>query len=115
MRPFMDSSVLSPWNLTTIEEAHARWKKDPNSVDESWQHFFQGFDLGMVHQTGSTQPEQTKNAAAPTIRLIDAYRELGHMLAHLDPLSDPPQTIPLLELPEFGLREDDLDRQFDTS
>ena len=33
----------------------------------------------------------------------------------LDPLSDPPASIPLLELAEFGLSESDLGRTLDTS
>ncbi len=40
---------------------------------------------------------------------------MGHLIAHLDPLSDPPADFPLLELSEFGLRKEDLDRQFDAS
>src|SRR5207245_219581 len=40
---------------------------------------------------------------------------LGHFLAHLDPLSEPKATYPLLELSEFGLSEGDFHRTFDTS
>ena len=39
------------------------------------------------------------------IRLIDAYRGLGHLLARLDLLSDPPASHPLLDLSQFGLTE----------
>src|SRR5207253_6945741 len=49
------------------------------------------------------------------IRLIDAYRGLGHLLARLDPLSLPPKSTPALELSEFGFADADLDRAFDTS
>src|SRR5262249_39800282 len=49
------------------------------------------------------------------VRLIEAYRDLGHFVAHLDPLSEQPATHTLLELSEFGLDETDLDRTFDTS
>src|SRR5207253_2080448 len=43
-----------------------------------------------------------------------AYRDLGHFLAHLDPLSERKSSYPLLELSEFGLSAADLDRAFDT-
>ena len=47
-------------------------------------------------------------------RLVDAYREMGHYLADLDPLKLKPrsQTYELLELSAFGLSEADLDRVF---
>ncbi len=49
-------------------------------------------------------------------RLIDAYREIGHYLADLDPLrlSPPRESHELLDLGAFGLTEADLDRTFYT-
>src|SRR5437773_10416 len=96
------------WNLAAIEPAYERWRNDPASVDEPWRLFFQGFELG----TGA-DGSQTR-AQTDIVRLIDAYRDLGHFLAHLDPLSDRKTSYPLLELSEFGLSAADLDRAFDT-
>ena len=42
--------------------------------------------------------------------LVHSYRELGHFIANLDPLGHNRTTHPLLELSEFGLKLDDLDR-----
>jgi 2-oxoglutarate dehydrogenase E1 component len=105
----MGTSIPNSWNLATVEAAYDRWKLNPNSVDESWRHFFQGFEFGASSQ------ELTSANAGRVIRLIDAYRELGHTVTHLDPLSEPPQASPLLQAAEFGFREDDLERTFDTS
>src|SRR5438105_632220 len=103
-------SFATRYNLDAIEDAYERWRRDPASVDEGWRVFFEGFDLG------SNRPvPQDARAQIGVIRLIDAYRDLGHFLAHLDPLSEPRTTYPLLELSEFGLSEADLDRTFDTS
>jgi 2-oxoglutarate dehydrogenase E1 component len=49
------------------------------------------------------------------MRLITAYRDLGHFLAHLDPLGEPRTSHPLLELSLYDLDETDLDRVFDSS
>ncbi|MDR2675176.1 MAG: 2-oxoglutarate dehydrogenase E1 component [Opitutaceae bacterium] len=46
--------------------------------------------------------------------LIFHYRSLGHLQAHLDPLSPPPPPSPRLSLAGFGLAESDLDESFDT-
>ncbi len=50
-------------------------------------------------------------------QLIRVYRVRGHLLAHLDPLSPPPErnTIPELRLEEWDLSEDDLDTVFSST
>src|SRR5258708_6945835 len=100
------------WNLQTIETAYQQWQRDPNAVDESWRWFFSGFDLGL---TRSAPPVLDARAQTGIILLIAAYRDLGHFLAHLDPLSDRKTSHPLLELAEFDLDEADLGHTFDTS
>jgi 2-oxoglutarate dehydrogenase E1 component len=104
-------SPATAGNLEAIEGLYLRWKQDPAAVDPSWRYFFEGFDLGLA------RPAVTAGPAAQTaiVRLIGAYRDLGHFLAHLDPLSDARTSHPLLELSEFGLSEADLGRSFDTS
>ena len=108
-----EGTVASRWNLDAIEDAYRRWKQDPSAVDASWRYFFEGFELGAVRPSGSGV--DASRLQTGVIRLIYAYRDLGHFLAHLDPLSDPRPSHPLLDLSEFGLSEADLDRTFDTS
>src|SRR5262249_4240039 len=105
-------SFATRWNLDVIEAAYQRWRKDPASVDESWRLFFEGFELGAAR---AVLPGAGAGAQGAIIRLIDAYRDLGHFLARLDPLSDAKATYAQLELSEFGLDESDLDRTFDAS
>jgi len=102
------SSLASRWNLDAIEAAYRDWKQDPDSVSESWRHFFEGFELGQ----GATAPSDDISAQTGVVRLIYGYRNLGHYLAQLDPLSDARASHPLLELSEFGLTPADLDRSF---
>jgi 2-oxoglutarate dehydrogenase E1 component len=105
-------SLATRWNLDAIEAAYQRWRSNPDSVDERWRLFFEGFDLGAA----GAGPQKTDTAAQIGIgRLIYAYRSLGHLLARLDPLSEARPSHPLLELAEFGLSDADLDRTFDTS
>src|SRR5437773_695032 len=108
----MDHATFATrWNLDAIEEAYRRWQNDPASVDQDWQFFFEGFELG----AGRPGPATEARCQTGLVRLVDAYRELGHFLADLDPLNPPRQSYPLLELSEFGLTERDLDHTFDTS
>ena len=117
------STVANRWNLELLDEYHQRWRNDPSSVDPSWQSFFEGFELGQTGgasagaagSTSSVDLEAARAQAAVT-RLIDAYREIGHYLADLDPLhlNAPSTHHVLLDPATFGLTEADLDRTFYT-
>jgi 2-oxoglutarate dehydrogenase E1 component len=97
-------------NLELIDENYRRWRQDASSVDERWQAFFEGFDLAGQGQAGASDERQTG-----IVRLIYAYRDLGHFQAHLDPLNPPPPPHPLLQISAFGLAESDLTESFDGS
>ncbi len=113
------ATVANRWNLELIEEYYERWRKDPASVEDSWRFFFEGFEIGQ-QGIGSGPPGTAAadldpaRAQAAVTRLIDAYRELGHYLADLDPLGLAPrsESHELLDLTAFGLTEADLDRAF---
>jgi 2-oxoglutarate dehydrogenase E1 component len=107
------STVATRWNLDLIDNQYQRWRNDPASVDESWRNFFEGYELGQSAGTPSVATDRGA-AQANVSRLIDAYREIGHYLADLDPLKLTPRrdSHELLELSTFGLSEADLDREF---
>jgi 2-oxoglutarate dehydrogenase E1 component len=48
-------------------------------------------------------------------QLVNAYRVRGHAFADVDPLGNPQQAPPELELASFGLAEGDLDKSFSTA
>src|SRR3954465_1162359 len=114
-------------NADIIEATYEAWLKDPNSVDPTWRAFFQGFTLGangnspVAALAAAAGDAAQAHAAAPIIdslkqsrvhQLINAYRAIGHLEAHLDPLSDAPAAHPKLSLEQFDLSEADLDTAF---
>ena len=111
-------SVSERANAGVIEEYHQRWLDNPDSVDPTWRAFFQGFTLGSSGQTAAAVPA---GAVVDSVKqsgvyyLINAYRAIGHIQSHLDPLSGPPPASPKLELKQFRLSEADLDTVFDVS
>ncbi len=110
------STVANRWNLELIEENYRRWSGDPASVDATWQAFFEGYDLGRAGDGAPGAAAEGGEAQSAVTRLIDAYREMGHYLADLDPLqlTPPGDGGGLLEPAAFGLTEADLDRTFHT-
>ena len=104
-------------NSDLIEAMYRTWLDNPDAVDPTWRAFFQGFSLGSNggaidgHATGSPIIDSLKQSHVHY--LIAAYRAIGHLQAHLDPLSDPPPPVPKLELGLFQLGAGDLGTSFD--
>ena len=74
------STVANRWNLELLDAYHQRWRNDPNSVDESWRSFFEGFELGQSGSTAGSESEhsvvdvEAARSQAAVTRLIDGYR-----------------------------------------
>ncbi|MEE8311777.1 MAG: hypothetical protein V3R77_05930, partial [Candidatus Binatia bacterium] len=58
----------------------------------------------------ASEPDKLVEPTIGVFDLIHSYRELGHLIANLNPLGGNPTSHPLLELGEFGFHDDDLDR-----
>ncbi len=121
MRGFEAVSLASKdW----VAEQYRRWTEDPSSVDERWAIFFAGFELG-TDGNGQLAAPAAGNGAGQAIvdtgevrvlgvyGLVEAYRERGHLMAHLNPLEPPPAGHPDLDYDEFGFGDADLDRVVD--
>ncbi len=104
------------WNLDFIDAQYRLWKADPSRVSRQWQDFFAGFELGAAAEgkPGIIFDKKQAFLQSHVEELIYRYRDVGHLLACLDPLASCPAGHPLLDLAAFKLSEDDLDRTFFT-
>jgi 2-oxoglutarate dehydrogenase E1 component len=113
----MRTSFANNWNAALLDEYYAKWQHDPASVDEKWAAFFEGFALGSSvppRGAASSAPPAEKDAATASRQVkvdeaVQAYRSLGHTLAHLDPLFTKEPQQPLLTLEALGFTNADLD------
>jgi len=123
----MSSTISARLNVDLLEEKYQLWLKDPHSVDGTWSAFFEGFELGTAQQkpaaaasASSAEPsrgslsQQEMAFRASVTRMIETYRSIGHIGAHLDPLSLSAKEQPRLSLKEFGLTEADLNSDVET-
>jgi 2-oxoglutarate dehydrogenase E1 component len=110
----MDLAVA--WNAEFIEEQYKRWKADPTSVSRDWCFFFEGFELAASGAPEAVEgfDEEQLLRQSRVESLIYRYRDLGHLLACLDPLAACPTEHSLLSLEAFNLTSQDLDREFFT-
>ena len=104
------------WNADFIDAQYKLWKINPNKVSEDWQFFFKGFELAASAKTKDFKADDEEQLLRQSRvqALIYRYRDIGHLMACLDPLAACPSDHPLLNLETFNLSPEDLDRQFFT-
>jgi len=98
-------------NAEFIDQLYEQYRSDPESLEPTWRAFFAGLELGRedIEQGDDGGAAAGRPSGRSTFGLVNAYRELGHLLAKIDPLSDPPLSHPLLALEHFDFSEADLD------
>lgn len=102
-------------NADYLEQLHAQYDRDPQSLGSQWQAFFAGIEAGAddpeAHVRAENYGQQSPDRLAQGVYdLVHSYRELGHCVAKLNPLGHNRTSHPLLELSESGLRDADLDQ-----
>ena len=109
-------AVTGAWNTEFIEEQYRLWQSDPAKVSRDWQFFFQGFELAFARDSEVVMvcDEDQVSRQSRVESLTYRYRDLGHLLACLDPLAACPTDHPLLNVTAFNLTDDDLEREFYT-
>ena len=108
----MDLDFILRANPDYIEDLFRQYQRDPGAVGADWAHFFAGFELGADGRGAVTPPTTARQAerVVGVYDLIHTYRELGHLIADLNPLGGNLTEHPLLDLSNFGFAATDLDR-----
>ncbi|HYG38415.1 MAG TPA: 2-oxoglutarate dehydrogenase E1 component [Cytophagales bacterium] len=115
-------SYISNAHGAYIDDLYKSYKENPDSVDLSWQKFFEGFEFSLIsgEKNGQSISPQ-KEIDAPSDKeiqvrnLIYAYRSRGHLRSKTNPVRERKDRHALLDLQDFGLSEADLDTVFEAS
>ena len=110
-------SYLSNANPAFIEDIYQKYLKDPESVEEKWQWFFQGYDL---YESSKLKEDNfagnegilSSNKEAAIVKLIQAYRIRGHLMAKVNPLENKVKELETLKPEYFGFSEEDYEKEF---
>ena len=97
-------------NAEFVDALYQKWCEDPSSVDEGWQRYFEGFELG---HSKSTTGDVAHSLQGKVDSLIYHYRDIGHYAAELDPLLTLRPFPEDLTLNSFGLNDEHLAEEFD--
>lgn len=111
MPEFPDHAQLA--NIGLIEELYNSYLSNPERVDPSWRHFFEGVDFGAYLYKRA--PENISNNSDLRIySLIQAFRRYGHLIAKCNPLELEEKVTPELDLERLGFFRSEMDQNFPT-
>jgi len=111
MPEFPDHAQLA--NIALIEELYGRYLSDPESVDLSWRHFFEGIDFGAYLYKRGVEPTADRSNVR-IYDLIQAYRRYGHLQARFNPLETEEKKASELDLERLGFFTSEMDQLFPT-
>ncbi len=105
-------SYVGNADVNAIDHLYKMYLEDPQSVDEGWKKFFEGFDFAKTnYEDGGAVPENFQKEFK-VINLINGYRNRGHLFTKTNPVRERRKYEPKLTLENFGLEESDLDTVF---
>jgi 2-oxoglutarate dehydrogenase E1 component len=116
-------SYLNNADIGAFEGLYQQYQQDPDSVDQEWRNFFEGFefsktDYSQVKAKKTDEslaedfvPEQFQKELSVS-NLIGAYRQRGHMFAKTNPVRPRRKHDGPIDLENFGLGEADMDTEF---
>ena len=108
-------SNIGNQDLDLIENIYQDYIANPASVEDSWRHFFEGFELAhknfslLPKELGYNEPIQKE---FHVINLIHGYRQRGHLFTRTNPVRTRRKYSPTLDIENFGLSSEDLETTF---
>lgn len=117
-------SYISNAHGAYIEELYRSYKENPDSIDPSWQKFFEGFEFSLDFKEDEKPVTNGVDAydqlaVEDSIKetrvreLIHAYRTRGHLKSDTNPIRPRRKHKVYLDLEDFGLSEINLDEEFE--
>lgn len=104
-------NYLSSLNVDYIESLAEQYRSNPERLDPTWRYFFDGVAVSSIHTPGKKGlPAENLEFEVKVLKLILGYREMGFLIADVNPLQRGLKTHPLLALENYGLEEKDLDK-----
>ena len=104
-------SFASGGNIKFLESLYQDYRRDASSVDETWQKFFAGYEFALSNPLASGG-DGGDASEAKVEAFINAYRRLGHLNAHLNPLAEQGDQLRNLSPADQGLADVEMSRSF---
>jgi 2-oxoglutarate dehydrogenase E1 component len=105
-------NYLNQPDNSVIDGLYEQYKQEPASVDESWRKFFEGFEFCQTNFKADQGDAFVVPNEFKVINLINGYRARGHLFTKTNPVRTRRKYSPTLDIENFGLAPDDLNKTF---
>jgi len=107
-----DITYVGNADVNAIDHMYKSYQKDPNSVDEGWKKFFEGFEFAQTNFEDDGAVPENFQKEFKVLNLIEGYRSRGHLFTKTNPVRERRKYSPTLDVENFGLSQDDLELEF---
>ncbi|HEY3405279.1 MAG TPA: 2-oxoglutarate dehydrogenase E1 component [Ohtaekwangia sp.] len=116
-------SYISNADVGYLDQLYQNYKKDPSSVDATWQKFFEGYEFSQQRYGDNGNGASTTASVSDSIsiketqvrNLIFQYRSFGHLKSKTNPVRERRNHNVNLDHKSVGLTDADLDTEFDVA
>lgn len=110
-------SYISNAEVGYLDQLFQQFKADPQSVDLTWQKFFEGYEFSQQRfEAGAVVSDDPVTIKETQVRnLIFAYRSFGHLKSNTNPVRPRRNHHVNLDHKSVGLSDADLDTEFDVA
>lgn len=104
-------AAVNGWNADYLDQQYLAYRADPNSLPSDVRAFFQGFELAGDGLAPGGQTPQSNAFDRAVEGLVEAYWQLGHLAAAVDPFDRAGPAPAELTLEYHSLTQADLGRR----
>lgn len=105
-------TYLSNVDIGTVETLYQQYLETPDSVEETWQKFFEGFEFARKNYESAGEVPESFQKEFNVINLINGYRKTGHLFTKTNPVRERRKYEPTLAIENFDLNKGDLETTF---
>ena len=106
-------SFLGSLHISFYDKLYNQYLDDPDSINESWRSFFQGYDFAKEsYDLLESELPIGISKEFQVISLIEDFRKRGHLFTQTNPVRDRREYLPKLDIQNFNLSEEDLQTVF---
>lgn len=110
-------SYISNADVGYLDQLYQNYRKDPGSVDLTWQKFFEGYEFSQQRYgaNGQTADDSVSIKETQVRNLIFMYRSFGHLASQTNPVRPRRNHNVNFDHKSVGLTDADLDVEFDVA